>query len=156
MHSGAGLGFDSVCLLDINVLLALVWPDHMFHESAHRWLEENRSRGWATCPHTQLGFLRLSLQPAVVKTLIGFADAQLALNAAISSPEHVFWPMNFGFSDVSEDIRRRIIGHHQLADALLLELAIGNSGKLATFDRRMASLAPEGSRAAASVEYIAE
>jgi hypothetical protein len=143
-----------VCLLDINVLLALAWPTNLHHDAAHRWFSENRRRGWATCPHTQIGFLRLSLQPAVVKTAIGFADAFRALATSVSAPEHRFWPMTSSFSDIQEEIRTRIAGHHQLADALLLDLAIRNSGKLATFDHRIVSLAPAGSPSAAGVELI--
>ena len=55
----------SVSLLDVNVLLALAWPTHVHHLAAHRWFAENHDAGWATCPLTQLGFVRLAMQPAV-------------------------------------------------------------------------------------------
>ena len=62
----------SVSLLDVNVLLALAWPTHIHHAAAHRWFAENCAAGWATCPLTQLGFVRLGMQPAVVKIPILF------------------------------------------------------------------------------------
>jgi hypothetical protein len=31
-----------VSLLDVNVLLALAWPTHVYHLAAHRWFAENR------------------------------------------------------------------------------------------------------------------
>jgi len=98
-------------LLDINVLLSLAWPTHVHHDSAHRWFRENRHRGWATCPHTQMGFLRLSMQPAVVKTAISFGDALKALTTSLSSPEHEFWPHESSFPEIGDEILSRIAGH---------------------------------------------
>ena len=135
----------AVALLDINVLLALAWPNHVHHNAAHVWLAENRHDGWATCPHTEVGFLRLSMQPAVVKTAVIFADALKALTTSTSAPEHVFWPLGCSFAEVGHEIRARIGGHHQLADAMLLDLAIRHAGKLATFDLRVTSLLPRDS-----------
>lgn len=57
----------SVYLLDANVLLALAWPNHLHHAAAHLWFAKNHKSGWATCPLTQLAFVRLSMQPAVEK-----------------------------------------------------------------------------------------
>jgi hypothetical protein len=39
-------------LLDTNVLLALAWPSHEFHEAAHSWWTHSRKR-WATCALTE-------------------------------------------------------------------------------------------------------
>ena|ERR1019366_8772113 len=144
-----------ISLLDINVLMALAWPTNVHHDAAHRWFAANRHRGWATCSYTEMGFLRLSMQPAVVKTAISFADAFRALTASAAAPQHRFWPMTSPFADMSDEIRSRIAGHHQLADAMLLDLAMRNSGKLATFDRRIASLVTPGSAQEAAVELIA-
>jgi uncharacterized protein len=129
-----------VSLLDINVLLALAWPNHVHHEAAHRWFAAARAGGWATCPHTQIGFVRLSMQPAVVKTTMTFAEAFRALTASMASPQHEFWPHDTSFTAIDAEMRARIAGHHQLADAMLLDLASRRSGKLATFDRRIANL----------------
>ena len=37
-------------LLDVNVLIALAWPNHVHHVAARAWFEEHREEGWATCP----------------------------------------------------------------------------------------------------------
>src|SRR5580704_5245734 len=87
-------------LLDINVLLALAWPAHIHHEAAHRWFATHRRKGWATCPHTQAGFLRLSMQPAVVKTAISFGDALRVLTSSMSAPEHQFWPQDYSVREI--------------------------------------------------------
>ncbi len=70
----------------------------------------------------------------VVKTAIGFLDAFKALTNSTSSLEHEFWAMDRPLSEIDEEIRARIAGHYQLADGLLLDLAIRNAGKLATFN----------------------
>ena len=41
--------------------------------------------------------------------------------------------------------RARVVGHHQLTDAVLLDLAIRHQGRLATFDRRVLGLLPPDS-----------
>jgi hypothetical protein len=56
-----------VSLLDVNVRLALAWPNHVHREAAHYAFAAIQAEGWDTCPHTELGFVRLSIQPAVVE-----------------------------------------------------------------------------------------
>ena len=143
-----------ISLLDVNVPLALAWPIHVHHDAAHRWFAANRREGWSTCAHSEMGFIRLSVQPAVVKTTIGFADALKALTSSLTAPEHVFWPLDRTFGEIDEEIRVRIAGHHQIADGMLLDLAIRNAGKLATFDRRIELLLPENSVNRAAIELI--
>ena len=54
-------------LLDVNALLALAWPNHQFHRAVVARLDTRPSPRWATCALTQLGFVRLSSNPAVVE-----------------------------------------------------------------------------------------
>src|SRR3954471_10286866 len=107
-------------LLDVNVLLALAWPTHVHHTAAHNWFSENAAPGWATCPITQIGFVRLSMQPAVVKFPILFADALAALEQFTAHPGHRFWSMDTGLAAIASESRNRIMGHHQITDAVLL------------------------------------
>ena len=141
-------------LLDVNVLLALAWPNHVHHEAAHRWFAGRNSRRWATCALTQLGFVRLSSQPSVVKITITVSEALRALDANVASPDHEFWVMTQGFSEMLPDIRQRLMGHHQLTDAMLLDLAIQRGGTLATFDRRVDSLLPPDSEHRSALEIL--
>lgn len=143
-----------VSLLDVNVLLALAWPNHIHHVAAHRWFAQNHAVGWATCPLTQLGFARLAMQPAVVKVPILFGDVMEALARMTAHQAHTFWPLAGGLADIREEIRARVVGHHQLADAVLLDLAIRHQGRLATFDRRIAALAPPDSDLGDAVAMI--
>lgn len=143
-----------VSLLDVNVLLALAWPTHVHHQAAHRWFAENCAAWWATCPLTQLGFVRLSMQPAVVKIPILFGDVMDALAQMTANAAHRFWPLEGGLAEIRGEIRARVVGHHQLADAVLLDLAIRHQGRLATFDRRILGLLPPDSAVRDSVAII--
>ena len=144
----------AVCLLDVNLLLALAWPTHIHHSAAHQWFRENRSGGWATCPLTQLGFVRLSMKPAVVKFPILFGDAMGALAQMTASGEHCFWPLECGLAEIRDEIRARLVGNHQLTDSVLLDLAIRHEGRLATFDRGIVGLLPPNSAVRGSVEVV--
>jgi toxin-antitoxin system PIN domain toxin len=145
----------AVALLDVNVLLALAWPTHFHHAAAHRWFAAQRKKRWATTTSTQLGFLRLSVQPAVVKVSVSFRDACSALESSMSAHEHEFWPVDYPVSDMLPEIRSRVMGHQQVSDALLLDLAIRKSGKLATFDQRIRVLLPPASPHQRAIELIA-
>jgi hypothetical protein len=135
----------SVALLDVNVLLALAWPNHVHHLAAHQWFAENHEQGWATCPLTELGFVRLGMQLSVVKVPILFGDVMEALARMTASSAHRFWPLEAGPAGIRDEIRSRIVGHHQLTDAVLLDLAIRRQARLATLERRIASLLPPDS-----------
>jgi toxin-antitoxin system PIN domain toxin len=144
----------SVSLLDVNVLLALAWPNHIHHLAAHRWFAESQGMGWATCPLTQLGFARLSMQPVVVKIPVLYGDVMEALARMTANAAHQFWPLEGGLADVGDEIRTRVMGHQQLTDAVLLDLAIRHRGRLATFDRRVSRLLPPDSAAQDAVAII--
>ncbi len=124
------------------------------HEPAHRWFGAHRREGWATCTFPQLAFVRLSSQPAVVKGATSAADAFAVLEALLTAPGHEFWVVDYPVAELLREIRLRIAGHTQLTDALLLDLAIRKQGKLATFDRRIASLLPVDSRHRGAMEIL--
>ncbi|MGQ0732174.1 MAG: TA system VapC family ribonuclease toxin [Acidobacteriota bacterium] len=143
-----------VALLDVNLLLALAWPNHVHHEDAHAWFSAERGRGWATCALTQAAFLRLSAQPAVVKMTIALADAMAVLEANVAASEHEFWPLDQGFGDMAKEIRERVVTHRQVTDAVLLALAIGRGGRLATLDRGIQQLLDADSPHRTSLEIV--
>ena len=53
-------------LLDINVLIALMDPDHVFHRRAHEWWAAE-PRTWASCPLTENGLVRIMASAAYSK-----------------------------------------------------------------------------------------
>lgn len=134
----------AVFLLDANILQALSWPTHRHHDRAQDWLETHARSGWATCPFTQAAFIRLSSNPTVSPDAIAPSKAQLLLDINLSHPHHRFWPDELSIRDATAPLRGSLVGHRQTTDAYLLGLAIFRKGKLATFDRAIASLIPEG------------
>ena len=79
-------------LLDLNLLLALAWPSHIHHDIAHRWFEGEGSASWATCPLTQLGFIRLSSNPAFTPNAVTPPAAVSMLGEMTALSGHEFWP----------------------------------------------------------------
>src|SRR5262245_28121968 len=55
-------------LLDINVLIALLDPQHIHHSRAHGWFAGARISGWASCPLTENGCVRVLANPAYSRT----------------------------------------------------------------------------------------
>jgi len=49
-------------LLDVNVIIALLDSAQVMHSSACTWLERNLDQGWATCPLTETGVVRIMAQ----------------------------------------------------------------------------------------------
>jgi toxin-antitoxin system PIN domain toxin len=125
-----------VALLDVNVLVALFHPDHIHHEAAHTWLAANRFDGWATCPLTENGLLRILSNAASSGMHENAASIRLRLETFCSSGSHVFWPDSVSLRD---ERRFRLVGatHKQVTDIYLLGLSVENGGRLATFDRRI-------------------
>ena len=121
-------------LLDVNVLIALFDADHSLHEQALRWFRENAKSGWATCPLTQNGCIRIMSQPGYPNALPVDAVAQ-RLREAVSNAQHEFWPDEVSLLDTRAVDTSRIHGPKQLTDAYLLCLAVARGGRLVTFDR---------------------
>jgi toxin-antitoxin system PIN domain toxin len=131
-------------LLDVNVLVAMSWPAHVHHEKAQRWFAQHASRGWASCPMTEAGFIRIISSPAFSPHAVSIKDALDALKSNTSHPKHEFWPDHLAVAPALSGAQDRIVGHKQVTDAYLLALAIHHSAKLATLDRGLAKWAAEG------------
>jgi toxin-antitoxin system PIN domain toxin len=144
----------SVALLDVNVLLAMTWPENFHSIPAMRWYAKHRSEGWATCPPTEAGFVRLSAQPGIVGANVGMRQAMDAMDAHCKDPYHVFWPLDQSLVDLLPEIRNRLVGHQQLTDAILLDLAIRRGGRLVTLDRSVVRLLPPDSPHLSNIELI--
>ena len=132
-------------LLDTNVLIALFDPDHAFHDRAHGWYRAHRSKGWASCPLTENGLVR------ILSNLNYRLDAPLMPEEVISRlqdfidrSDHVFWTDSISIRDGDRIDRSILIGPRQLKDVYLLALAVTNGGRLATFDENIAAHAVWG------------
>ena len=133
-------------LLDVNVLIALAWPNHVHHNAARSWFMELRDDGWATCPLTEGGFVRVSCNPSVVRHTVTPQDAIALLVNLRRLGTHSFWPLDRSIVELPEEIAARIQGYRQITDAVLLAAAMQRNGQLATFDAGLARLATETAR----------
>lgn len=123
-------------LLDVNLLIALLDAEHDSYALGHRWLNANLLAGWASCPLTENGCLRVMTNPRYSSPLK--PDAVLArLEEAKSNGHHEFWPDDLSITDPALFNRGRLRGHQQVTDVYLLALAVKHGGKLVTFDQRI-------------------
>jgi len=135
-----------IALLDINMLIALFDAAHVHHTAAHAWMTKNRSLGWATCPITQNGCVRVMSQPSYPGHLpVGEIARRLATAAGVT--EHIFWPDSISLCDADRFDPDRILTPRTLTDIYLLGLAKENGGRLVTFDRMVPLSAVAGAKA---------
>jgi toxin-antitoxin system PIN domain toxin len=135
---------SGACLLDVNVLLALFWPDNPDHFIALHWFEQNYKKGWATCLATQAGFVRLSSNRAFTINALSPSGAISLLEKNVRHPNHEFWAESIELVQLLAPLQQRITGYRQIADACLLALAMKKRGRLVTFDKGIAALLPPG------------
>ena len=123
-------------LLDVNVLIALLDSDHIHHHRATRWMAHAQFAGWASCPITQNGCIRIMSQPAYpgALPLRSVADR---LGMATRHSSHQFWPDSAALAGHPGIAWDHLPGHRQLTDAYLLALAVNNGGRFVTIDSRV-------------------
>ena len=141
-------------LLDTNLLIALLWPSHERHELAVKWFTRHRAKGWATCPITQAGFVRVVSNPAFSRDAVQPREAIQVLAANTAAKDHAFWADEFPLPKAVAFTGVRLMGHQQVTDAYLLGLAIRRGGVLATLDQRIAALAEPKSAEWKSLELV--
>jgi toxin-antitoxin system PIN domain toxin len=120
-------------LLDVNVLIALLDSDHASHAPAINWFTEHAPKGWASCPITQNGCIRIMSNPGYPNPLpVQSVIEHLA--DACHQDIHEFWPDEVSLLDSDVVDSSRIHGARQLTDIYLLALAVRHKGRLVTFD----------------------
>jgi toxin-antitoxin system PIN domain toxin len=122
-------------LLDINVLVALFDPDHVHHELAHDWFADHREDGWASCPITQNGVMRVLENPRYGSPVAGLRAVRDAVKRLLASKDHEFWPDDLSLTDDRVFNVASMVGHRQMTDVYLLGLAKKRNGHLVTLDR---------------------
>ena len=123
-------------LLDVNVLIALLDSDHIHHHRATRWMAHAQFAGWASCPITQNGCIRIMSQPAYPGSLPLRSVAD-RLGMATRHSSHQFWPDSAALAGHPGIAWDHLPGHRQLTDAYLLALAVSNGGRFVTIDSRV-------------------
>lgn len=120
-------------LLDINVLIALLDRDHVHHDAASRWLQKNSKFGWASCPLTQNGCIRIMSNTAYPSRL-AIVEIVERLSEAAHDPSHEFWPDDFSLLQSKKVAWQHVLGSRQLTDVYLLGLAAQHKGRFVTLD----------------------
>jgi uncharacterized protein len=121
-------------LLDVNVLVALLDGGHLHHRAATDWLARHADAGWASCPLTQNGCLRILALPSYPNPQPTALVAQ-RLAAAAAERRHTFWPDSLSLLDAGRLRWDRVLSSRQITDAYLLALAVAGGGRLVSFDR---------------------
>ena len=132
-------------LLDVNLLIALAWDDHVHHDRAHLWLGKLGATAFATCNTTQSGFVRVSFNQKAMKCSLGIEEIFTKLESFINHPSHQFW--EDGPLQTKASVWRNITGHNQVTDTNLVLIAHKHVGKLATFDEGIKSKLPKPEQA---------
>ena len=119
-------------LLDVNVLLAAIWATHVDHAKVDRWIE---GKEFATCPITDLGFLRISTNPKALNAAM--ASARTLLQGFLAK-----YSVEFVAADLP-GIRSNAKSSNLVMDLYLAELAESKGLKLATLDQGIRHAAVE-------------
>ena len=128
-------------LLDVNVVIASVFADHVMHGPARSFVEGLER--FHTTPTTQGGFLRFATRPwknerkTEQPPRLTMAEAQAKLREFTTAAGHCFLPDDISFTDLG---LRSMQGHRQWTDAYLLHLARQHGLALASLESRMANL----------------
>ena len=138
----------STFLLDVNVLIALMDPAHVQHDTAHAWFKVNGRQNWASCPLTENGFIRIVSHPKYPNSIGSPGLAADVMARFCVLPGHAFWPDDISVRDAKRFDTARLLSTSQVTDSYLLALARAHGGRLATFDNRLVVDAVRDGRAA--------
>lgn len=128
-------------LLDVNVIIATIFADHVMHLPARRFVESLQR--FYTTPTVQGGFLRFATRP-LKDQREELRPPRLTTTTALAKLEefttvnrHVFVADDAPFTDLAT---WSLQGHRQWTDAYLLHVARKNNLMLASLESRMATL----------------
>lgn len=80
-------------------------------------------QSWSTCPLTQLAFVRISSNTNIIPNAGSPRAAVQALGGMVALAGHVFWADDLQVNDLASFTSRALVGHRQVTDAYLIELA---------------------------------
>ena len=131
-------------LLDVNTVLALLDPQHVFHDAAHAWAEQMPDARWLTCPLVQNSVIRVASQTAYPNHLGTAAAVREILAAFCASPRHEFCPDDISLVEQGLVARSDLLIPSRVTDLYLLALADHHHAKLATVARKIPAEAVAG------------
>ena len=120
-------------LLDVNVLVAWGWADHLDHDRVVHWIaamRKKRNSVLFTSAIPQLGFVRVSIQRCGGQLTVKLASEVLAGMLAVLGKSHRF----LADDQASGEFPHWCQAAGQTTDAHLFQLATAHGLKLATLD----------------------
>jgi toxin-antitoxin system PIN domain toxin len=127
----------------------------MHHRHAQQWFGAEPGRPWATCPVTQLGFVRIASDPRLSVAAVLPRQARDLLVAATRFGTHQFWPDDVDMLSAPEFPADLLVGHRQVTDAYLISMAARHDGIVVTFDRAIPDVLPARSPLRSSIQVLA-
>jgi uncharacterized protein len=140
-------------LLDVNVLIALCDGRHEHHLIAAQWFLANAAVGWASCPLTQNGAIRIMSAPAYPGAR-PVSQVLAQVSALCATAHHRFWPDAVSLVQQGTLNPAHLLGHRQLTDAYLLALAVHHQGQFVTLDGAVPIKAVQGAKASDVLRLI--
>ena len=128
---------ERIALLDVNVLIALIDPQHVHHQPAHAWFQAHGAEGWASCPLTQSALLRTPGNPRYPNSPGSPAVLMPLLQELLARPAHVFWPDSLSWNEADLFLSDELLHHGHITNTYLLALAVHHEGVLISFDQRL-------------------
>jgi len=122
-----------ITLLDVNILIALCDGHHEHHAEASAWFVAHQAQGWASCPLTQNGAVRIMSLPSYPGRR-PIAQVVAQVGAMCASKHHRFWPDDLSITDSGPFLHRHLLGPNQITDVYLLALAVRHQARLLTID----------------------
>ncbi len=117
-------------LFDVNALVAFGFGFHAFHARVALWLKAQGFPRIATCPITELGFVRVLAQPHAYGLSVSQARRLLGEMKALKRSQFVFIADDHDVSQLPHWVK----APKQIADGHLLALASEKGLALATLD----------------------
>ena len=121
-------------LLDVNVLIAMLDASHVHHGLVSDWLARNLGKGWASCPVTENGCIRILSQPGYPNSVPAEQVAERLAEAA-QHASHRFWADSISLLRPGRILWDQVLSSRHVTDAYLLALAFEQGGRFVTLDR---------------------
>ena len=124
-------------LLDVNILVPLIDPEHAFFEKAHDWFASIEGQTWLTCPITQNGAVRTVCQPRYPTGPASVVDAVASMGTITTSAHHKFIADDISLLNNAWVDTSKLTSHKQITDTYLLALATHHRATFVTFDKHV-------------------
>ncbi len=133
-------------LLDVNVIIAILDPEHDFNLRARTWFESAGAIHWITSPTVENGVVRILSGTAYPRLNWTPAMALESLESLALVGMHEFVQDSISFLTDDNVVPSRLLSSKQVTDTYLLALAVHHDAILATLDSRLSPIAVKDGR----------